>query len=106
MQDLEEARVLLPEAVKRSELVCKQGSGLAGIGHRVIYALADQLIVLHQAVVGVFREADRRQYERVNDGQLQHRVAGGRFAENPQIVPYKIVAEEDRKSTRLNSSHL
>ena len=56
--------------VKRSKLIAKQRSRLAGIGHRVIYALPDQLIVLHQTVVWVFREADRRQDERVNDGQL------------------------------------
>src|ERR1035441_8571666 len=96
MQHLEEAGVLLPEAVECSELICKQGSGLAGIGHRVIYALPNQLIVLHQAVVRVFRETDRRQYKRVNYGQLEQRVAGGLLTEDRHIEPHEIVAEHKR----------
>ena len=43
-------------------------------------------------MVGVFRETDRRQYERVNDGQLKQRVAGGCLMEDLQIEPQEIVA--------------
>ena len=43
-------------------------------------------------MVGVFRETDRRQYERVNDGQLKQRVAGGCRMEDRQVEPQEIVA--------------
>ena len=78
------------------ELVGKERGGLAGIRDRVVDAFPDELVVLHQAVVGVFREADRRQHERVNDGQLKQRMARGGLTENRQIEPDEIVAEDKR----------
>ena len=63
MQDLEKARVLLPETVERAELVCKESGGLTGVRDGVVYALPDELVVLQQAVVGVLWKADRGQRE-------------------------------------------
>ena len=57
MQDLEEARLRLAQPVQRPELVRKESRRLAGIGDRVVHALADQLVVLDQPVVGVLRES-------------------------------------------------
>ena len=57
MQHLEHARLGLPQPLERLELVLEQGGGLARVGHGVVDALADQLVILHQAVVGILRES-------------------------------------------------
>ena len=58
VQQFKNARLGLPEPRQGPELIGEQNSRLPGIGDRVICTLPDQLVVLDQAVVRIFRESD------------------------------------------------
>ena len=62
-----------------------------GVGNRV----PDQLVVLHQPVIGVLRKGERGQEEGVHHlapQQVQGRLAG---AQGVQVVPQQVVSEDE-----------
>src|ERR1035441_8825928 len=93
VQNLEEPRLGLTQATERLQFVRKEGGGLARVGERVVDALFDQLVVLHQTVVRILGKAERRQNERINDRQAQEGQAGGALAQERKVMLDEVMAK-------------
>lgn len=65
------------------------------IRFRLIPAHARQLVVLHQPVVWVARECERRQQQRVDDREFEERHPRQLHPKERQIVGENVVAEHD-----------
>src|ERR1019366_4626941 len=94
MQNLENERLCLPQTFKRLNLIFEEGGSLPRIGDRAVDALSDQLVVLDQGVVGILWKADRRQHQRVDDGQPEERQVRRTLTQQRQIMPNQVVAEK------------
>ena len=62
-----------PECV---QLVMKEREAELGIAQRLAASIAHELVVLDEPVVRVLREGERRELERVDDGQCQELQVG------------------------------
>ena len=93
MQQVKEVRLGLAEPSQRAELVVEERAGLARVGDGIADALPDQLVVLNQAVIGIFRESDGGQDESINDRQAQHGMPGICLPQDAQVVPHQVMSE-------------
>lgn len=61
---------------ERFDLLGEQIERKARVLRRVVATVRDELITLDQAVVRIVRKSERREFERVEDGEVQPQVVG------------------------------
>ncbi len=74
------------------ELVVQEAAGLSGVGDRVLRGVADEEVVLDEAVVRVLREAEGREDEGVDDRLAEELEVRGAGAEGGEVVGEEVVA--------------
>ena len=100
MQQLEQTRFRLAQSVQRCELVPEQNRGQSGVRHRVVRAFADQFVVLDESMVGILRESERRERQRVDHRQAEDRMPRGGLAQHRQVVPHQVMTQHQPRAAR------
>ncbi|MCP4399293.1 MAG: hypothetical protein GY801_18575 [bacterium] len=75
-------------------LIPKQGQRTAGILHRIVQGLLDQLIIFNQPVIRIFRKCQRRQEKRIQQRKLQQSQMRKLPFQDRNIVTADIMAEQ------------
>ena len=70
----------------------QETTGLSGVGDRVLRGVADEEVVLDQAVVRVLREAEGREDEGVDDRLAEELEVRGAGADGGEVVGEEVVA--------------
>ncbi len=77
------------------QLICQ-----LGIAHRVIARGRAELVVLHQPVIGVLRECDRREFQRIDQRQLMEGQVWMEDRQRGLVECDDIVAEDESSALR------
>ena len=94
IEQLKKPRFRPPESVQGAELVSKQDRGLACVGNRVVHALTHQFVILNKPMIRILREADGREHQGVNDGQLENRQFRCPFPQNRKVMADQVMAKK------------
>jgi hypothetical protein len=76
------------------QLVMKERETELGIAQRLAASIAHELVVLDEPMVGILGEGERRELERVDDGQCQELEVGKHLPQNREIVAPDVVTED------------